>query len=85
MEEQVIISVDLDAGQLEQQLEKVTADLVALKDQQRALTQEFKAGEISAQEYSIRSKSLSQEISTLSRQQGNLTILNLYKYFICTN
>lgn len=72
-EEQVIISVDLDAGQLEQQLEKVTADLVALKDQQRALTQEFKAGEISAQEYSIRSKSLSQEISTLSRQQGNLT------------
>lgn len=73
MKEQVIISVDLDAGQLEQQLEKVTADLVALKDQQRALTQEFKAGEISAQEYSIRSKSLSQEISTLSRQQGNLT------------
>lgn len=72
-EEQVIISVDLDAGQLEQQLEKVTADLVALKDQQRALTQEFKAGEISAQEYSIRSKYLSQEISTLSRQQGNLT------------
>lgn len=72
-EEQVIISVDLDAGQLEQQLEKVTADLVTLKDQQRALTQEFKAGEISAQEYSIRSKSLSQEISTLSRQQGNLT------------
>lgn len=73
MEEQVIISVDLDAGQLEQQLEKVTSDLVALKDQQKALTQEFKAGEISAQEYSIRSKSLSQEISTLSRQQGNLT------------
>lgn len=72
-EEQVIISVDLDAGQLEQQLEKVTADLVALKDQQRALTQEFKAGEVSAQEYSIRSKSLSQEISTLSRQQTNLT------------
>lgn len=72
-EEQVIISVDLDAGQLEQQLEKVTADLVALKDQQKALTQEFKAGEISAQEYSIRSKSLSQEISALSRQQGNLT------------
>ena len=72
-EEQVIISVDLDAGQLEQQLQRVTADLVALKDQQRALTQEFKAGEISAQEYSIRSKSLSQEISTLSRQQGNLT------------
>lgn len=73
MEEQVIISVDLDAGHLEQQLEKVTADLVALKDQQKALTQEFKAGEISAQEYSIKSKSLSQEISTLSRQQGNLT------------
>lgn len=73
MEEQVIISVDLDAGQLEQQLQRVTDDLVALKDQQRALTQEFKAGEISAQEYSIRSKSLSQEISTLSRQQTNLT------------
>lgn len=72
-EEQVIISVDLDSGQLEKQLEKVTADLVALKEQQKALTQEFKAGEISAQEYSIRSKSLSQEISTLSRQQGNLT------------
>lgn len=72
-EEQVIISVDFDAGQLEQQLQRVTADLVALKDQQRALTQEFKAGEVSAQEYSIRSKSLSQEISTLSRQQTNLT------------
>ena len=72
-EEQIIISVDLDAGQLEQQLQRVTSDLVALKDQQRALTQEFKAGEISAEEYSIRSKSLSQEISALSRQQGNLT------------
>lgn len=72
-QEQVIISVDLDAGNLEQQLQRVTSDLVALKEQQRALTQEFKAGEISAEEYSIRSKSLSQEISTLSRQQGNLT------------
>lgn len=72
-QEQVIISVDLDAGNLEQQLQRVTADLVALKEQQRELTKEFKAGEISAEEYSIRSKSLSQEISTLSRQQGNLT------------
>ena len=72
-EEQVIISVDLDAGQLEQQLQKVTSDLLALKEQQKALTAEFKAGEITAQEYSIKSKSLSQEISTLSRQQGNLT------------
>lgn len=72
-EEQVIISVDLDAGQLEQQLQKVTSDLLALKEQQKALTAEFKSGEITAQEYSIKSKSLSQEISTLSRQQGNLT------------
>ena len=72
-EEQVIISVDLDAGQLDQQLQKVTSDLLALKEQQKALTAEFKAGEITAQEYSIKSKSLSQEISTLSRQQGNLT------------
>ena len=72
-QEQVIISVDLDAGNLEQQLQRVTSDLLALKEQQKALTAEFKEGEISAEEYSIRSKSLSQEISTLSRQQGNLT------------
>lgn len=72
-EEQVIISVDLDAGQLEQQLQKVTSDLLTLKEQQKELTAEFKSGEITAQEYSIKSKSLSQEISTLSRQQGNLT------------
>lgn len=72
-QEQVIISVDLDSGQLEQQLQRVTNDLVALKEQQKELNAQFKAGEISANEYAIRSKSLSQEISSLNRQQTNLT------------
>lgn len=72
-QEQVIISVDLDSGQLEQQLQRVTNDLVALKEQQKELNSQFKAGEISANEYAIRSKSLSQEISSLNRQQTNLT------------
>lgn len=72
-EEQVIISVDLDAGQLAEQLQKVTNQLVGLKQTQSDLNKEFKAGNISAEEYSIKSKALSQEISTLSRQQTNLT------------
>lgn len=73
MEEQVIISVDLDDGKLAERLEKVTDRLVGLKKTQFDLNKEFKAGNVSAEEYSQRSKALSQEISTLSRQQGNLT------------
>lgn len=73
MEEQVIISVDLDDGKLAERLEKVTDRLVGLKKTQFDLNNEFKAGNVSAEEYSQRSKALSQEISTLSRQQGNLT------------
>lgn len=73
MEEQVIISVDLDDGKLAEQLQKVTDRLVGLKQTQSDLNKEFKAGNVSAEEYSIRSKALSQEISTLSRQQTNLT------------
>lgn len=73
MEEQVIISVDLDDGKLAERLEKVTDQLVGLKQTQADLNKEFKAGNVSAEEYSQRSKALSQEISTLSRQQGNLT------------
>lgn len=71
--EQVIISVDLDAGNLEQQLQRVTADLLLLKEQQKQLNAQFKEGEISATDYAIKSKALSQEISALNRQQGNLT------------
>lgn len=73
MEEQVIISVDLDDGKLAERLEKVTDRLVGLKQTQSDLNKEFKAGNVSAEEYSLRSKALSQEISTLSRQQTNLT------------
>lgn len=73
MDEQVIISVDLDDGKLAERLEKVTDRLVGLKKTQFDLNKEFKAGNVSAEEYSQRSKALSQEISTLSRQQGNLT------------
>ena len=72
-EEQVIISVDLDDGKLVEQLQIVTNRLVGLKQTQADLNKEFKAGNVSAEEYSIRSKALSQEISILSRQQGNLT------------
>ena len=72
-QEQVIISVDLDAGNLEQQLQRVTADLLLLKEQQKQLNAQFKEGEISATDYAIKSKALSQEISALNRQQGNLT------------
>lgn len=73
MEEQVIISVDLDDGKLVEHLQKVTNQLVGLKQTQADLNKEFKSGNVSAEEYSIQSKALSQEISTLSRQQGNLT------------
>ena len=72
-QDQVIISVDLDAGNLEQQLQRVTADLLLLKEQQKQLNAQFKEGEISATDYAIKSKALSQEISALNRQQGNLT------------
>lgn len=72
-EEQIIISVDLDAGQAKQRLDEVTGEIIRLKDQQKQLTQSFKDGEITAVEYANKQKALSQEVSALTRQQSNLT------------
>ena len=72
-EEQVIISVDLDAGKAQKGLDLVTSKIADLKIRQQELKDQYKALAISEDYYLQESKKLSQEIGTLTRQQGNLT------------
>ena len=73
MEEQVIISVDLDAGNIEGRLNDIVKQVADLKTQQRELNQLHKEGAIDEEMYIRRSKDLSSQLGTLTRQQTNLT------------
>ena len=72
-EEQVIISVDLDAGNIEGRLNDIVKQVADLKMQQRELNQLHKEGAIDEEMYIRRSKDLSLQLGTLTRQQTNLT------------
>lgn len=72
-EEQVIISVDLDAGNIEGRLNDIVKQVADLKTQQRELNQLHKEGAIDEEMYIRRSKDLSLQLGTLTRQQTNLT------------
>lgn len=72
-EEQVIISVDLDAGNIEGRLNDIVKQVADLKTQQRELNQLHKEGAIDEEMYIRRSKDLSLQLGSLTRQQTNLT------------
>lgn len=86
-EEQVIISVDLQAGGIEDKLDAITESMVELKQKQAELREEqkqydlqLKSGKITQEEYIAISKDnakaqkdLSLQLGTLQRQQTNLT------------
>ena len=72
-EEQVIISVDLQAGGIEGKLDAIVAQVASLKNEQRELNALYKAGAVDEETYIKKSKELSLQLGTLQRQQTNLT------------
>jgi myosin heavy subunit len=72
-EEQVIISVDLEAGNIEGRLNDIVKQVADLKTQQKELNQLHKEGAIDEEMYIRKSKDLSLQLGTLTRQQTNLT------------
>ena len=72
-EEQVIISVDLQAGGIEEKLDAIVAQVASLKNEQRELNASYKAGSVDEETYIKKSKELSLQLGTLQRQQTNLT------------
>lgn len=72
-DEQIIISVNLDEGQTAQRLDAISKQMADLKIKQRELNDQYKAGAINEEFYLKKSKELSVQLSTLNRQQTNLT------------
>ena len=72
-EEQVIISVDLQAGGIEGKLDAIVKQIASLKNEQRELNALYKAGAVDEETYIKKSKELSLQLGTLQRQQTNLT------------
>lgn len=72
-DEQIIISVNLDEGQTAQRLDSISKQMADLKIKQRELNDQYKAGAVNEEFYLKKSKELSVQLSTLNRQQTNLT------------
>jgi chromosome segregation ATPase len=72
-EEQVIISVDLNSGDIEGKLDAIVSQVASLKNEQRELNALYKAGAVDEETYIKKSKELSLQLGTLQRQQTNLT------------
>lgn len=72
-EEQVIISVDLQAGGIEGKLDAIVSQIASLKNEQRELNALYKSGAVDEETYIKKSKELSLQLGTLQRQQTNLT------------
>lgn len=72
-EEQVIISVDLQADGIEGKLDAIVGQIASLKNEQRELNALYKAGAVDEETYIKKSKELSLQLGTLQRQQTNLT------------
>ena len=72
-EEQVIISVDLQAGGIEGKLDAIVSQVASLKNEQRELNALYKAGAVDEETYIKKSKELSLQLGTLQKQQTNLT------------
>lgn len=72
-QEELIISVDIDMGKTEESLNDVINRIADLRLKQEELKDQYKAMAVSEEYYIRESKKLSQEISTMTRRQGNLT------------
>lgn len=72
-EEQVIISVDLDAEGVQQRLSEISNEMARVKYEQQQLQEQTKKGVPVTGEYLKRQAALKQEMQELSRQQKNLT------------
>lgn len=73
MEEQVIISVDLDAEGVQKRLSDISNEMARVKNEQQQLQDQTKKGVPVTGEYLKRQAALKQEMQELSRQQKNLT------------
>ena len=73
MEEQVIISVELDAEGVQKRLSDISNEMARVKYEQQQLQEQTKKGVPVTGEYLKRQAALKQEMQELSRQQKNLT------------
>lgn len=72
-EEQVIISVELDAEGVQKRLSDISNEMARVKYEQQQLQEQTKKGVPVTGEYLKRQAALKQEMQELSRQQKNLT------------
>lgn len=72
MAEQILIEVGIDAGNVASQLADVSARLQGLKEAQKELTKEYKAGNVSAAEYATNMQLLKDETGALTAEQKGL-------------
>ena len=73
MEEQVIISVDLDADGIEKRLSEISNEMARVKYEQQQLNEQTKKGVPVTGEFLKQQAALKQEMQELTRQQKNLT------------
>lgn len=73
MEEQVIISVELDADGVQKRLSDISNEMARVKHEQQQLQEQTKKGVPVTGEYLKRQAQLKQEMQELTRQQKNLT------------
>lgn len=73
MEEQVIISVELDADGVQKRLSDISNEMARVKHEQQQLQEQTKKGVPVTGEYLKRQAALKQEMQELTRQQKNLT------------
>lgn len=70
--ENFVLSVELDAGKSNERLLEMVRTIEDLKQAQKELSQEYKDGKISAEQYAAETAKVSQQLQIAKRQQGNL-------------
>lgn len=72
-DEQVIISVDLEAGNIEKRLSEISNEMARVKFEQQQLNEQTKKGVPVTGEFLKQQAALKREMQELTRQQSNLT------------
>lgn len=67
--ETTIIDVKLDAGKVAEDLQDIARQIVNVKNEQKQLDEEYKAGKLSATEYAKATAAMKDELSWLQKQQ----------------
>ena len=67
--ETTIIDVKLDAGKVAEDLQDIARQIVNVKNEQKQLDEEYKAGKVSATEYTKATAAMKDELSWLQKQQ----------------